>query len=75
MCTGSVSVCGLVGFGVRFWFCVIFCLRVRDRRSVRFCPRGRVSVMVRVRTLFERRSGDRTRVDGFCDFEKVPPDH
>ena len=23
---------------------------------------------------FERRSGDRTRVDGFCDFEKVPPD-
>ena len=23
--------------------------------------------------LFERRSGDRTRVDGFCDFEKVPP--
>ena len=22
----------------------------------------------------ERRSGDRTRVDGFCDFEKVPPD-
>ena len=24
--------------------------------------------------VFERRSGDRTRVDGFCDFEKVPPD-
>ena len=24
--------------------------------------------------LFERRSGDRTRVDGSCDFEKVPPD-
>ena len=23
---------------------------------------------------FERRSGDRTRVDGVCDFEKVPPD-
>ena len=22
----------------------------------------------------ERRSGDRTRVDGVCDFEKVPPD-
>ena len=39
-------------------------------------PRGRVRVWVRatVRTIFERRSGDRTRVDGVCDFEKVPPD-
>ena len=23
---------------------------------------------------FKRRSGDRTRVDGVCDFEKAPPD-
>ena len=28
-------------------------------------------VRVRVRTIFERRSGDRTRVDGVCDIEKV----
>ena len=34
----------------------------------------RVRVRVRVRTIFERQSGDRTRVDGVCDFEKVPPD-
>ena len=27
-----------------------------------------------VEHFFERRSGDRTRVDGVCDFEKVPPD-
>ena len=27
---------------------------------------------VRVRTIFERRSEDRTRVHGICDFEKVP---
>ena len=26
-------------------------------------------VRVRIRTIFERRSGDRTRVDGVCDFE------
>ena len=39
------------------------------------CTRQLVSrVRVRVRTIFERRSGDRTRVDGVCDFEKVPPD-
>ena len=31
-------------------------------------------VRSRVRTTFERRSGDQNRVDGFCDFEKVPPD-
>ena len=35
---------------------------------------GRVRVRVRVKTSFERRSRDRTRVDGVCDFEKVPPD-
>ena len=34
--------------------------------------RGRVRV--RVRTNFERRSGDRIRIDGDCDFEKVPPE-
>ena len=36
--------------------------------------RVKVRVEVRVRTIFERRSGDRTQVDGVCDFEKVPPD-
>ena len=42
---------------------------------------GSVRVRVRLRReglgleqFFERRSGDRTRVDGSCDFEKVPPD-
>ena len=34
--------------------------------------RIRVRVRVRVRTIFERGSGDRTRVDSVCDFEKVP---
>ena len=33
-----------------------------------------VRVRVRVRTCFERRSVDGTRVDGVCDFEKVSPD-
>ena len=42
-------------------------IRVRVRVSVR------VRVRVRVRTNFERRSGDRIRVDGVCDFEKAPP--
>ena len=36
--------------------------------------RVRVGVRVRVRTILEHRSGDRTRVDGVCDFEKVLPD-
>ena len=36
--------------------------------------RVRLRVRVRVRTFFERRSGDRIRVDGICDFEKVPLD-
>ena len=49
---------------------VRFMARVRVRNRVRV----RVRVMVQVRTIFERRSGDRTRVDGVCDFEKVPPD-
>ena len=43
---------------------------VRTRVKVR----ARVRVKVRVRTICERRSGHRTRVDGVCDFEKVPPD-
>ena len=37
-------------------------------------PRIELRVRVKVRTSFERRSGDRTRVDSVCDFEKVPPD-
>ena len=41
---------------------------------VRVRLRLRVRVRVRVRTIFERRYGDRTRVDGVCDFEKVHPD-
>ena len=32
-----------------------------------------VRVRYRVRTIFERRSGNRTRAEGVCDFEKVPP--
>ena len=33
-----------------------------------------VRVRVRVRREERERSGDRTRVDGLCDFEKVLPD-
>ena len=32
-----------------------------------------IRVRARVRTICERRSRDRTQVDGVCDFEKVPP--
>ena len=37
------------------------------------CIAIRVRVWVRIICL-ERRSGDRTRVDGVCDFDKVLPD-
>ena len=47
---------------------------VRVRVRVRVRGKVRVRVRARVRTIFERRSGDRTRVDGVCDVEKVPPD-
>ena len=53
-------------------------VRVRVRVTVRVAVRVRVRVTVtvraRVRTILERRSGDRIRVDSVCDFEKVPPD-
>ena len=44
-------------------------VRVRVRGKVRIRVRGkvRIRVMGKVRTTFERRSGDRTRVDGVCD--------
>ena len=51
---------------------------VRIRTGARISVGVRVGVGVRigvrVRTICERRSGDQTRVDGVCDFERVPPD-
>ena len=49
-------------------------VRLRARLRARLRVRLRVRVRTRVRTIFERRSGDRNRVDGDCDFEKAPPD-
>ena len=49
-------------------------VRVRVRVRIRIRVRAKVRVRFRVSTIFERRSGDRTRVDGVCDFEKVLPD-
>ena len=49
-------------------------VRIRVRLRARLRVRLRVRVRTRVRTIFERRSGDRNRVDGDCDFEKAPPD-
>ena len=54
-------------------------VRVRVKVKVKVKVRARVGVRARVRVrvrtiVFERRSGDRTRVGGSCDFEKVPPD-
>ena len=41
---------------------------------VRVRVRVGVGVRVRVKAMFERPSGNRTRVDSVCDYEKVPPD-
>ena len=51
----------------------VSCL-VRVRVRIRLRVKVKVRVRVRVRTSFERRFGDRTRVNGICDFKKVPPD-
>ena len=49
-------------------------IRVRVRWSFRQEKGVLFRVRVRVGIFLERRSGDRTRVDGVCDFEKVLPD-
>ena len=53
----------------------VTCCRLRNQEHApRVRVMVRVMVRVRVRPLFECRSGDRTRFEGFCNFEKVPPD-
>ena len=57
----------------QYWLCGY---RRNGNRGREYRARVRVGarVGVRIATIFEHRSRDRTRVDGVCDFEKVTPD-
>ena len=47
---------------------------VRDRFRFRKLKFFDQDLGLGLERFFERRSGDRTRVDGVCEFEKVSPD-